>query len=80
MDERCSAKIPFDTWHDAQCSKPAVVERNGKWYCKIHDPEYIKTKEAKREAEYKSKCCVTCGWRLESHWRYCPGCGTKKGG
>ena len=32
-----------------QCSKPAAVERDGRMYCKVHDPEAIK---ARRDASY----------------------------
>ena len=37
------------------CQIPAIVKRNGKWYCKIHDPEYIKAKAEKRDAEWDAK-------------------------
>ena len=33
------------------CPKPAKVERDGKWFCTIKDPEYIKAKRAKERAE-----------------------------
>lgn len=37
-----------------QCEKSAVVERNGKHYCKIHDPVFIKQKQdARYDAETK---------------------------
>ena len=32
------------------CANPAKVERDGKWYCRIHDPEYIKYKAANQKA------------------------------
>ena len=80
MAEKCSVMVYFDMWHDRQCKKPAIVERDGKWYCKIHDPEYIKEKQRKADEAYKAKCCATCNRRLESYWSYCPFCGAKKGG
>ena len=48
MEQRCIAKVyPKDQWgsyHPYQCSKKGTVERDGKWYCKVHDPEYRKAK------------------------------------
>ena len=35
-----------------RCTKRAVVERNGKPYCKIHDPEYIKAKTKEKDAKW----------------------------
>ena len=54
--ERCSARI-LDSggWHHYQCQKKATVERDGKLYCTIHDPEYIKAKREKQEAEWEAE-------------------------
>jgi hypothetical protein len=50
--QKCSATVyPNDKWgafHPHQCEKGAVVQRNGKWYCKIHDPEYIEKKQVEK--------------------------------
>ena len=35
-----------------QCKNKPVVERNGKLYCRIHDPIYIEAKRKKREAQW----------------------------
>ena len=55
-ENQCCVKVsPNDRWgafHSYQCSKKAVVNREGKFYCKIHDPEYIKAKSQKRTVEY----------------------------
>jgi len=40
---------------DRQCRKKAVIERDGVWYCKIHDPEYIREKREKAQQEYERK-------------------------
>ena len=37
------------------CQKPAKVERDGKWFCTIHDPEYIKAKQIKWQADFNKK-------------------------
>ena len=51
---RCSAMVSDSGgWHHYQCAKPAKVERDGKWYCKIHDPEYIASKQQKHEEKYE---------------------------
>ncbi len=48
--EQCSERVSDGgRWpRYYQCTKKAVVERDAKHYCKIHDPEYIK---AKRQAQ-----------------------------
>ena len=47
---QCSEMILTDSvWNPSRpCHKPATVERDRVWYCKTHDPEYIKEKEAKQ--------------------------------
>ena len=54
--ERCSARVyPTDRWgafHPYQCNKKSVVVRDGKLYCKVHDPEYIKAKQDKLYQEH----------------------------
>ena len=54
--EQCSIRVASaGTWgafHPHQCRKVAVVTREGKLYCKIHDPEYIEAKREAREAEW----------------------------
>ena len=48
--EQCSERVSDGgRWpHYYRCTKKAVVERDAKHYCKVHDPEYIK---AKRQAQ-----------------------------
>lgn len=54
--QRCSARVyPNTRWgafHGHQCEKMGVVQRDGKWYCKVHDPEYKKQKAEKRTEAY----------------------------
>ena len=38
-----------------QCERKPVVTRDGRPYCKIHDPEYIKIKNAKWQAKWDKK-------------------------
>jgi hypothetical protein len=53
--EKCSERVmgegQWGAFHTHQCKNKAVVERDGKWYCRIHDPEYVKEKRQKRFAE-----------------------------
>jgi len=55
--EQCSKQIPNDSWgfHYHSCSKKAVVERDGKLYCKIHDPEYIQAKREKANVKWQKE-------------------------
>jgi len=79
MANRCSARVSIDSWRFGQCSRKAIVERDGKWYCKIHDPEYIKTKDEEREAKYQANSCKQCGYHFSyNFFRFCPLCGTKR--
>ena len=54
METNCSAKAydgsGFGRFYP--CKKKATIEREGKSYCKIHDPEYIKQKEEARTVKY----------------------------
>ena len=45
--KQCQERIYAGRSPDYQCQKKSVVERNGKFYCKVHDPEYIKEKKRK---------------------------------
>ena len=74
---QCSEKM-FSNWHSYQCDQKAVVEREGKPYCTIHDPDYRMQKHEEREAKRKEKQCQKCSGELKQWWSYCPHCGTKK--
>ena len=37
------------------CSRKGTVERDGRWWCKQHDPEAMKAREAKRDAAYRAE-------------------------
>jgi hypothetical protein len=59
-NKRCTESVSeqgrWGCFHQHQCEKLATVERDGKKYCKIHDPDYKAEKRragaAKRDAEY----------------------------
>lgn len=77
-NKTCNAEVWIDRMHQSSCQRPVTVERNGVFYCAIHDPEYIKVKEAKKEVKRKASSC-RCGYYFEyHHYYYCPLCGTKR--
>ena len=55
----CSALLKTSGFHASHCYRDAKVERNGKPYCKMHDPERVeakrKSQNEKWEAEFKRK-------------------------
>ena len=59
MSERCSKIVPGAGWYRHDCSRKATVERDGKWWCWQHDPEYVaekrRTEEEKWEADSKNR-------------------------
>lgn len=79
MADRCSERVWKDDWRKGQCSHNASVVRDGKPYCTIHDPEYIKQKGVKRKARDDANSCPKCGYFFRyDHFGYCPLCGTKR--
>ena len=58
-DKKCCAVVyPKERWgafHGYQCTRKASVERNGKSYCKTHDPEERKKREEKSLESYRAK-------------------------
>lgn len=55
-NKQCSHLVPYDCWgHTYPCQKKATTERDGKSYCKIHDPKYIAEKNAERTAKYEAE-------------------------
>ena len=42
----------LETW---QCQNRAVVQRNGKWFCRVHDQEYIAQKRRVQEEKWNRK-------------------------
>jgi len=81
MDKQCSVRVaPSEAWgafNIHRCRNKAIVERNGKSYCKIHDPEYIKQKDIDREEKRLANACQKCLCDIKRWWNYCPRCGEK---
>ena len=61
--ERCEETVsPPGMWgafQQHQCYNKFIVMRNGKRYCKIHDPEYVKQKDDEQTKKFHAK------WELE---------------
>lgn len=55
---RCTATVMGPRVHSWRCTRNAVVERDGKGYCRQHDPEAVKAKRKKeseaRDAEQRA--------------------------
>ncbi len=55
---RCSKRI-FDgsrvDFGGHMCRKKATIERDGKPWCKLHDPERVAAKRAEREARWNAE-------------------------
>lgn len=65
-DQPCSAKIRSGhTWsrYDTPCGKRAKVEREGQWFCGVHDPE----KRIARDRERNQKAALEDAVR-RAHW------------
>ena len=64
---RCQASVRdlgrWPSYH--RCERKGVVEREGAWYCKQHDPIAIETKRAARFAKWDTKIAED-GVRRES--------------
>ena len=54
--ERCQEQVsgsgPWGTFHHHQCENKATNTKDGRRYCKIHDPEYIKAKSTEKLAQW----------------------------
>jgi hypothetical protein len=51
----CSATVFGPRVHSWGCIRTGVVEREGKWYCRQHDPRAVKARRDKAEAEYRAE-------------------------
>jgi hypothetical protein len=51
--QKCCASI-YDSlaWRSRSCERNAKIERDGKWYCKQHDPVAKAEKHAERTARW----------------------------
>ncbi len=55
MSEQCSERVSDGGFWPKyrNCKRKAVVERENKWYCKIHDPKYIAAKRNEQREQWE---------------------------
>lgn len=51
----CALRVFPSRGSSYQCQRPATIERNGRWYCWQHDPEYIEKKEQEKRKKWEMK-------------------------
>lgn len=49
---KCSVRVYGDRVRDWPCRLPGVVQRDGKWYCRVHDPEKTLARHTKSRLKY----------------------------
>lgn len=56
---QCSARVngegQWGAFHPHQCQKSAVVQEDGKWWCKVHSPSYKAAKESENRRIYDER-------------------------
>lgn len=51
----CSKSVWYAGYHTFPCTNPGKVQRDGKWYCGIHDPVRLEARRAERVAKEKAE-------------------------
>ncbi len=54
MSPRCSDSV-LQNYRTSPCSRKGTVERDGKWYCRQHDPVAKKARDDASYAKYKAE-------------------------
>lgn len=65
MQPACSAKV-WDGWRRTPCARAGKVERDGKWFCRQHDPVAIAARRAKSDAIYRARMAAADAARAEA--------------
>ena len=58
MNNHCSKRVYTgmrDDWGGHGCKRPATIEINGKWYCKLHTPESEEKRQKRLHEKYQAK-------------------------
>ncbi|MCK9524330.1 MAG: hypothetical protein M0R49_00160 [Limnochordia bacterium] len=66
---KCCGRV-FDGWHSHPCGNKASVEREGKFYCKVHDPVRIEEKAKIRDKEVEERRIERNRWIVLGHPDY----------
>lgn len=51
----CGQVRSSDGWHTYRCSREGVIEREGKFYCRQHDPVAVKARHDARDAKWEAE-------------------------
>lgn len=54
-DKTCGESVSDGIWNRKPCANPAKVERNGKFYCGVHDPVRLAKLRSKQDAIYADR-------------------------
>lgn len=68
-ERRCVKNVPYGgrsvSFH--QCTRLGIVVREGKWYCKQHDPVEVQAKDAIRQKKWEDEWAAKDKqWKLQS--------------
>jgi hypothetical protein len=56
MSDKCSESV-YNNWHFYPCNNKGKVQRDGKWYCGVHDPIAKAERAANRgPTQYEREC------------------------
>lgn len=55
VEHRCTTRVYAGSFSGHPCSKPAKVERAGKWYCGTHDPVRVAEKRAAQATKWDAE-------------------------
>lgn len=56
MSQQCCKEVwRSGTWRPGRCSKPGKIEREGKFYCSVHDPVARSARNAERDARWAAE-------------------------
>ena len=87
MDTKCCKLVMdgtrFGSFNPSQCSGKPYVERDGKTYCKRHDPVRLEEKYQEKLKKIHADDCKVCkhpftGYYEKNFYKFCPICGTKR--
>lgn len=65
LSDRCCESV-YGDWHSHRCSRKGIVLREGKKYCKQHDPELVKEKDDRRNEKWNHERAVN---QRKWHWQ-----------
>lgn len=55
-NHKCCARISYGDWgRTRSCAKNSTINRDGNWFCKLHDPVSLKAKREARQKEWDEK-------------------------